>query len=132
MRFTGLFRVVADFRLSVPPPMAAMFGALTTVAGTLTALVPGFDVVADSRAFAVEQVGARVRPDSVRRTVVDETPALLSVLRRIPRSVDRVGAALKKGRLSVNVPPCSDERDRDVVTGRCTTSCPPSSARPPA
>src|SRR4051794_3363048 len=49
--FTGLFRVVADFRLSVPPPVAAVFRALATVEGTLAALDPGFDVAAESRAF---------------------------------------------------------------------------------
>ncbi|WIV56490.1 ABC1 kinase family protein [Amycolatopsis nalaikhensis] len=115
--FTGLFRVVADFRLSVPPPVAAVFRALATVEGTLAALDPGFDVVAESRAFAVERVGAGLRPDSLRRTATTELMALLPVLRRIPRRVDRIGAALEEGRLSVNVRLFSDERDRDVVTG---------------
>lgn len=115
--FTGLFRVVADFRLSVPPPVAAVFRALATVEGTLAALDPGFDVVAESRAFAVERVGAGLRPDSLRRTATNELMALLPVLRRIPRRVDRIGAALEEGRLSVNVRLFSDERDRDVVTG---------------
>ncbi|MCR6482726.1 AarF/UbiB family protein [Amycolatopsis sp. OK19-0408] len=114
--FTGLFRVVADFRLSVPPPVAAVFRALATVEGTLAALDPGFDVVAESRAFAVEQVGAGLRPDSLRRTAVNEVMALLPVLRRLPRRVDRIGAALEEGRLSVNVRLFSDERDRSVVT----------------
>ncbi|MEQ0557814.1 AarF/UbiB family protein [Amycolatopsis sp. NEAU-NG30] len=115
--FTGLFRVVADFRLSVPPPVAAVFRALATVEGTLAALDPGFDIVAESRAFAVEQVGASLRPDSMRRTAVTELTALLPVLRRLPRRMDRIGAALEEGRLSVNVRLFSDERDRDVVTG---------------
>ncbi|MEU8633727.1 AarF/UbiB family protein [Amycolatopsis sp. NPDC048633] len=114
--FTGLFRVVADFRLSVPPPVAAVFRALATVEGTLAALDPAFDVVAESRAFAVEQVGARLRPDSLRHTALTEVLALLPVLRRIPRRVDRIGAALEEGRLSVNVRLFSDGRDRDVVT----------------
>ncbi|MGW5741249.1 ABC1 kinase family protein [Amycolatopsis sp. NPDC003861] len=115
--FTGLFRVVADFRLSVPPPVAAVFRALATVEGTLAALDPGFDVVAESRAFAVEQVGAGLRPGSLGRTATGELLALLPVLRRIPRRIDRIGAALEEGRLSVNVRLFSDERDRDVVTG---------------
>ena len=114
--FTGLFRVVADFRLSVPPPVAAVFRALATVEGTLAALDPAFDVVAESRAFAAEQVGARLRPDSLRHTALTEVLAMLPVLRRIPRRVDRIGAAIEEGRLSVNVRLFSDERDRDVVT----------------
>ncbi|WP_372660079.1 ABC1 kinase family protein [Amycolatopsis kentuckyensis] len=114
--FTSLFRVVADFRLSVPPPIAAVFRALATVEGTLSALDPAFDVLAESRAFAAEQVGARLRPDSLRHAALTEFTALLPVLRRLPRRVDRVGAALEEGRLSVNVRLFSDERDRDVVT----------------
>ncbi len=114
--FTGLFRVVADFRLSVPPPVAAVFRALATVEGTLAALDPGFDVVAESRAFAVEQVGAGLRPGPLGRTATGELMALLPVLRRIPRRLDRIGAALEEGRLSVNVRLFSDERDRDIVT----------------
>ncbi|HEY3480917.1 MAG TPA: AarF/ABC1/UbiB kinase family protein, partial [Streptomyces sp.] len=69
-----------------------------------------------SRAFTVEQVGARLRPESLRSTAVNEVMALLPVLRRIPRRVDRIGAALEEGRLSVNVRLFSDERDRSVVT----------------
>ncbi|SEC39235.1 ubiquinone biosynthesis protein [Amycolatopsis tolypomycina] len=115
--FTGLFRVVADFRLSVPPPVAAVFRALATAEGTLAALDPGFDVVAEARAFAVEQVGAGLRPGPLGRAAAGELTALLPVLRRLPRRVDRIGAALEEGRLSVNVRLFSDERDRDVVTG---------------
>ena len=115
--FGGLFRVIADFRLSVPPPIAAVFRTLATVEGTLSALSPGFDVVAESRLFAIEQVGAGLRPESLRRTAVNEVMALLPVLRRLPRRIDRIGAALEEGRLSVNVRLFSDERDRDVVTG---------------
>jgi len=115
--FTGLFRVVAEFRLFVPPPVAAVFRALATAEGTLAALDPGFDVVAESRAFAVEQVGAGLRPGPLGRTAAGELTALLPVLRRLPRRIDRIGAALEEGRLAVNVRLFSDERDRDVVTG---------------
>lgn len=111
--FTDLFRVVADFRLAVPPPIAAVFRALATAEGTLATLAPGFDVVAESRSFAGEQLGARLQPETVR----DEVLALLPVLRRLPRRVDRIGAALEEGRLSVNARLFSDERDRDLVTG---------------
>ncbi|WP_116203691.1 ABC1 kinase family protein [Amycolatopsis circi] len=113
--FTGLFRVIADFRLAVPPPIAAVFRALATMEGTLATLAPDFDLVAESRAFATERIG--LRPETLRRTVIDEFAALLPVLRRLPRRVDRIGAALEEGRLSVNMRLFSDERDRDLVTG---------------
>jgi ubiquinone biosynthesis protein len=115
--FTDLFRVIADFRLSVPPPIAAVFRALATLEGTLAALAPGFNIVVESRAYAAEQVGAGLRPESLRGSATNELMALLPVLRRLPRRVDRIGNALEQGRLSVNVRLFSDERDRDVVTG---------------
>lgn len=115
--FTELMRVVADFRLSVPPPIAAVFRSLATLEGTLALLAPGFDIMGESRAFAAEQVGAGLRPESLRHTAVNEVMALLPVLRRLPRRIHRIGNALEQGRLSVNVRLFSDERDRDVVTG---------------
>jgi hypothetical protein len=39
------------------------------------------------------------------------------MLRRLPRRVDRIAAAVEGGRLSVNVRVLADERDRKVITG---------------
>ena len=115
--FTDLFRVVAEFRLSIPPPIAAVFRALATMEGTLALLSPGFNILVESRAFANALIGERMRPDSLRRTVTEELLSILPVLRRLPRRVDRVTAALEQGRLSVNVRLFADDRDRTVVTG---------------
>ncbi|OZM72345.1 ubiquinone biosynthesis protein UbiB [Amycolatopsis antarctica] len=115
--FTDMFRIVADFRLSVPPPIAAVFRALATMEGTLALLAPGFDVLAGSRAFAAEQIGERLRPDCLRQAAADELLALLPVIRRLPQRLDRIGGALEQGRLSVNVRLLADERDRTVISG---------------
>lgn len=42
---------------------------------------------------------------------------MLPVLRRLPRRLDRITAALEQGRLGVNVRLFADDRDRQVVTG---------------
>jgi ubiquinone biosynthesis protein len=115
--FTDLFRVVAEFRLSIPPAIAAVFRALATVEGTLGLLSPGFNVLVESRAFANKLIGEQLQPDSLRRTATEELMSLLPVLRRIPRRIDRVTSALEQGRLSVNIRLFADERDRAVVTG---------------
>ncbi len=115
--FTDLFRVVADFRLAIPPPIAAVFRALATVEGTLALLSPGFNILVESRAFAAGLITEKMHPDSLRRTATQELLAVLPVLRRLPRRVDRVTSALEQGRLSVNVRLFADERDRAVVTG---------------
>ncbi|HEV7648139.1 MAG TPA: AarF/UbiB family protein [Actinophytocola sp.] len=115
--FADLFRLVADFRLAVPPAIAAVFRALATVEGTLALICPGFDILVESRAFATALAGERLRPDSLRGAVTDELMSVLPVLRRLPRRLDRVTSALEHGRLSVNVRLFADERDRAVVTG---------------
>ncbi len=115
--FTDLFRLVAEFRLSVPPAIAAVFRALATVEGTLALLSPGFNILVESRAFANKLIGERMEPESLRRAATEELMSLLPVLRRLPRRVDRVTSALEQGRLSVNIRLFADERDRAVVTG---------------
>ncbi|MQA11302.1 MAG: phosphotransferase [Pseudonocardiaceae bacterium] len=115
--FTDLFRVITDFGLAIPPAIAAVFRALTTLEGTLAVLAPGFNIVVESRAFATAQLGERLRPDSLRRTATEELMTLLPVVRRLPRRLDRISGALEQGRLSMNVRLFADERDRAVVTG---------------
>lgn len=114
--FTDLFRIVSSFGLAVPPEIAAVFRALATLEGTLTALDPRFDVVAEARAFANRQLAERLEPVSLREQATREAVSLLPVLRRLPRRIDRLGSALENGRLAVNVRLFADERDRDVVT----------------
>ena len=115
--FTDLFRIVSNHGLAVPPEIAAVFRALATMEGTLTQLAPGFDIVAEARRFAGEQLAGQFSPDTLRTTAADELVALLPLLRRLPRRIDRIGGALEAGRLSVNVRLLADEGDRRIVTG---------------
>ncbi len=115
--FVDLFRLVSDHGLAVPPEVAAVFRALGTLEGTLTALAPGFDIVAESRGFAAAQIVERLTPTSLKAAAADELLGLLPVLRRLPRRAERLTTALEQGRLGVNVRLLADERDRRVVTG---------------
>jgi ubiquinone biosynthesis protein len=114
--FTNLFRIVADYGLAVPPEIAAVFRALATMEGALTRLAPGFDIVAEARRFAGGQLAEQFSPEVLRKTVTDELIALLPMLRRLPRRIDRIGGALEAGRLSVNVRLLADAADRRHVT----------------
>jgi ubiquinone biosynthesis protein len=114
--FAGLFRIVADHGLAVPPEIAAVFRALATAEGTLAQLSPGFDIVAEARAFASTYLASRFQPEALRQTAADELTMLLPMLRRLPRRVDRISAALEAGRLGISVRLLADERDRRVIT----------------
>jgi ubiquinone biosynthesis protein len=116
--FSDLFRIVTDYGLSVPPEVAATFRALAVLEGTLTQLAPGFDLVAEARAFAGGQgPGKAVDPAIARQLVTDELTTLLPMLRRLPRRLERIASAAEHGRLSVQVRLFADQRDRRHLTG---------------
>jgi ubiquinone biosynthesis protein len=115
--FADLFRLVTRHELAVPPEFAATFRALSTLEGGLTLLAPGFDIVAEAERFGQAQLTGRLQPASLKDAAADEIVALLPMLRRLPRRVDRIAAAVEGGRLSVNVRVLADERDRKVITG---------------
>ncbi|GGU63034.1 ABC1 kinase family protein [Lentzea flava] len=115
--FGDLFALVSRFGLSIPPEIAAVFRALATLEGTLGVLSPGFNIVVESRAFAAEQISERLTPESVRRTMAEELQAVLPMLRRLPRRIDRITGAMEQGRLSMSMRLFADERDRSFVTG---------------
>jgi len=114
--FAGLFRIVADYGLAVPPEIAAVFRALATMEGTLTQLAPGFDIVAEARRFGEKQLTAQLSSEVIRKTAADELVTLMPMLRRLPRRIDRIGGALEDGRLTVSVRLLADPTDRRYLT----------------
>lgn len=114
--FTDLFRIVADYGLAIPAEMAAVFRALATVEGTLTQLAPGFDIVAEARRFGGERLAAQFSPEAIRKTAADDLAALMPMLRRLPRRIDRIGGALEDGRLAVGVRLLANPADRQYLT----------------
>jgi ubiquinone biosynthesis protein len=115
--FTDLFRIVAEHGLSIPPEIAAVFRALATMEGTLTQLAPGFDIITETRRFAAAYLTGQLRPGTLREAATSELTTSLPILRRLPRRIDRISAALETGRLGLNVRLLADDRDRQYVTG---------------
>ena len=115
--FADLFRIVARHELAVPPEFAATFRALATLEGGLRVLAPGFDIVAEAERFGQAQLQQRLGAAELRTAATDEIVALLPMLRRLPRRMDRIAAAVEGGRLSMNVRPLADERDRRTIDG---------------
>lgn len=115
--FRSLLRLVADYELTIPPEVAAVFRALTTLEGGLAELAGGFDVMTEARGFAQRHFAEMWHPSAVKQALTEELTTLVPVLRRLPRRVDRIAAALERGRLGVNVRLFADERDRRHVSG---------------
>lgn len=115
--FTDLFRVIAEFGLAVPPEVAAVFRAITTLDGTLKIVDPDFNIVAEARGFASAYLSEQLQPRVIRKTVTDELTDLLPLLRGMPRRLDRLTSALEEGRLNVNLRPSATDRERRAVSG---------------
>ncbi|CAM3291283.1 ABC1 kinase family protein [Stackebrandtia soli] len=115
--FTDLFRLVSRYGVALPREIAAVFRALATIEGTLTELVPSFRIVDEAKAYAAEEFASLLAPPSLRAAAEDELRAMLPTLRRIPRRIERISAAMEHGRLSANIRLFADPRDRAVVSG---------------
>jgi len=115
--FTDLFRIIADFGLSVPPEVAAVFRAVATLEGTLTAVAPGFNIIAEARSFASAYLSSRLKPGAIRKSLTEELTTLLPMMRRLPRRLDRISMALEEGRLNVNVRSFANDNDRRTFRG---------------
>lgn len=113
--FGDLFKIVADHGLAIPPEVAAVFRCLATVEGTLTLLAPSFDLVVETKQLAAQYLGEQLQPDRLRQSVTDELSALVPILKRLPRRIERIASATENGRLSVNIRLFADERDRGVM-----------------
>ncbi len=112
--FADLFRLVPEHGLSVPPEVAAVFRCLVTLEGTLTQLDPGFDIVEESRAYAMSQLRQQLGPTST-QALGEELISLLPLLRPLPRRMARLTAALERGDLTVRVRVLADASDRRFV-----------------
>ncbi len=112
--FADLFRLVLEHGLSVPPEVAAVFRCLVTLEGTLTRLDPGFEIVEESRAYAISQLRQQLGPAST-QALGEELISLLPLLRPLPRRMTRLTAALERGDLTVRVRVLADVRDRQFV-----------------
>lgn len=114
--FGDLFRIVADHGLSIPPELAAVLRALATAEGTLDHLAPGFDFVGEARALSTAYVTEQLEPASLQRAATEELIALIPILRRLPRRIERIASAAEHGRIAMNVRLFADQRDREAVT----------------
>lgn len=114
--FTELFRIIAKYRIVIPPELAAVFRTLATLEGCLTAIDPGFDLIAEARDVGQRYAERRLRPAAVQDLVIEEVHDLLPVLRKLPRRFDRLLASVESGQLSVNFRLFAKSEDRRTVT----------------
>ncbi|WP_019819318.1 ABC1 kinase family protein [Saccharomonospora saliphila] len=115
--FADLLALTADFGLEVPPEVAALFRTLLTLDGTLSGLTSEFNLIDQARRSAPGFMARQFTDRSLPTAAAGEALALLPMLRRFPRRLDRITGSLERGDFSVRVRVLADERERRVVTG---------------
>jgi ubiquinone biosynthesis protein len=109
--FNDLVVVVARFGLAFAPELAGVFRALITLEGTLRVLDPGFAMVDEARSLAGE-VGSRAfGPEALGRAAGDDLLSAAPLLRRVPRRLDRITAAMERNEWGQNVRLLAHEDD---------------------
>lgn len=112
-----LVDVFTGYGMAVPAEFVAAVRGAAILEGTLRTVLPEFDLLAEARGIASEQIGDQMRPEAVRELLTTELLGLLPSVRRIPRRVDRIGSALERGDLNVNIRLLADASDRRMLTG---------------
>jgi len=113
--FNSLLRLLVSFGLVFQPVIGGVFRAMMTLEGTLIALSPGFDMVAETKDLAGSWLGQMLSPTSLREAATDEALGLLPILRKLPRRLDRIAASLEHGSLTASTRVLANESDRRFV-----------------
>lgn len=114
--FSEMFRLLLQFGVAFPPEIGAVFRAVVTLEGTLRVLIPDFQIMDEARTLGARWMRESFAPSSLRKAVTDEFQALLPLLRRLPRRLDRITEAAERGSFSVNVRLFADPRDARLIS----------------
>jgi ubiquinone biosynthesis protein len=112
---TDLLRLVTRLGMRLPPPTIAVFRALSTLAGTLEHLSPGYPIVDAIGRLGGDEFQRRLMPGSVAEWTKQEWSRLGPVLRRAPRHLDRIATQLEHGRVTLRIRSFADLDDRRFV-----------------
>jgi ubiquinone biosynthesis protein len=99
----SLIALLLPYGITVPAELIAAARGFAILEGTLRTTLPEFDLLEESRALAGEQIRDQIRPEQISSLLSRELLALLPGFRRLPRRVERIGSAVEKGELTVNI-----------------------------
>ena len=96
--------ILTTYGIGVPAQVAAVLRAIGTLAGTLTALNPGFDLIAEARAVIGDLLVSRLSLEGIDvGTVLGRAARVLPALARLRQDVGRFGAALESASMTLRL-----------------------------
>jgi ubiquinone biosynthesis protein len=110
-----LLNLIVQFGLAVDPQLAGMFRSLATLDGTLTTLVPGFDLFQEAQRSASERGLVTPQLTAAANDIADDLLELVPALRRLPRHLDQIAQLTERGELTLRVRLFADQRDADHI-----------------
>lgn len=110
-----LARTFFELGIALPSSTTLLFRMLVTLEGTLTTLCPGYPVIQAAQDFAPALIQERLVEVPLADRLRDEAVALIPILRRAPRHLDRVATMLERGQLRVGISPFATERDVRII-----------------
>ncbi|HEU0256667.1 MAG TPA: AarF/UbiB family protein, partial [Microbacteriaceae bacterium] len=107
--------MLAKHRLALPPEFVAAARAFAVLEATARNLQADFDTLQEAKRLTGRVVSGRMTRAGIRQFTAAGLSELLPGLRRLPRRLDRITAALEEGRLNVNLRLLADRRDRRLL-----------------
>jgi ubiquinone biosynthesis protein len=107
--------MLAKHRMTVPSEFVAAARAFTVLEATARTLQADFDTLQEAKNLTGRVVTGRLTGAGIRQLVTAELSAVLPGLRRMPRRIDRISAALAAGTLNINLRLLADRRDRRLL-----------------
>lgn len=115
--FGELFALVIDHKFTVPAQIGAAFRALSTVEGALLLIDPEMDLVTAARTEGARIMSSKVNFSSIKNDFEQRLMALVPLLDRVPRRINKISEDLENGRFSMNVRVLAHPADRSYLTG---------------
>jgi ubiquinone biosynthesis protein len=110
-----LSRTFLELGIALPSSTTLLFRMLVTLEGTLTTLCPGYPVIQAAQDFAPGLIQEHLGDVPLAERLRDEATAMLPMLRRAPRHLDRAATMLERGEIRLRLSPLATERDVRIV-----------------
>jgi ubiquinone biosynthesis protein len=101
--FNHLLVLLSQYGLVFDPQLTGVFRALMTLEGTLRVLDPGFTMVDEARSLAGKAGQRAFGPAAFGQAAGEDLLKLAPLLRRIPRRLDRITAAMERNEWGHNI-----------------------------
>lgn len=100
---SGLFRLSANHRVSIPPDLTLLFKSLVTIEGVAKEVYPELDVMEEAKPYVKRLLLERYNPDRLAADLAELLQSSHSLLQALPRRLDRLMGEVEQGRLVIRV-----------------------------